>query len=96
MIARDNDIRSQLNEAARAHRTEAGEIGEEHLFGGTPVAVGDRVICRNNDARVGVDNGTRGTVRHVDGSCVVLDTTAELFASCRPATSPTMLSTRTA
>jgi hypothetical protein len=32
------------------------------------------VICRNNDAHVGVDNGTRGTVRHVDAIRVVLET----------------------
>ena len=66
MIARDNETRARLNDAARAHRADAGELGEEHNFGGTPLAVGDRVICRDNDARVQVDNGTRGTVRHVD------------------------------
>lgn len=74
MIARDNDTRSRLNELARAHRIEAGELGAERSFGGTPVAVGDRVICRNNDARVGVDNGTRGTVRHVHSATIMLET----------------------
>ncbi|MHB8659595.1 MAG: MobF family relaxase [Solirubrobacteraceae bacterium] len=74
MIARDNETRSRLNDAARAYRTETDELGEERFFGGTPVAVGDRVICRNNDARVGVDNGTRGTVRHVDGGGLMLET----------------------
>ena len=74
MIARDNETRSQLNEAARAHRAEAGELGEERSYGGTLVAVGERIICRNNDARVGVDNGTRGTVRHVDSARVVVET----------------------
>lgn len=74
MLARDNETRAQLNDAARAYRANAGELGEERLYAGTPVAVGDRVICRNNDARVGVDNGTRGTVRHVDGARVVLET----------------------
>jgi hypothetical protein len=28
--------------------------------------VGDRVICRNNERDLDVDNGTRGTVRHVE------------------------------
>ena len=74
MIARDNETRARLNELARAHRSEAGELGAERSFGGTSLAVGDRVICRNNDARVGVDNGTRGTVRHVDGAKVILET----------------------
>jgi conjugative relaxase-like TrwC/TraI family protein len=76
MIARDNETRARLNDAARAHRAAAGELGEERNFGGTPVAVGDRVICRNNDARVQVDNGTRGTVRHVTPAGVVLETDA--------------------
>ncbi|MGI8559677.1 MAG: MobF family relaxase [Solirubrobacteraceae bacterium] len=74
MIARDNETRARLNELARAHRDDADELGTERTYGGTPVAVGDRVICRDNDARVGVDNGTRGTVRHVDGRRVVLET----------------------
>jgi conjugative relaxase-like TrwC/TraI family protein len=74
MIARDNDTRARLNVLARGHRNEAGELGTERSYGGTPVAVGERVICRNNDARVGVDNGTRGTVRHVDRTKAVLET----------------------
>jgi conjugative relaxase-like TrwC/TraI family protein len=74
MIARDNDTRVRLNDLARAHRAEAGELGDERVYGPTPVAVGDRVICRDNDAWVGVDNGTRGTVRHLDGARVVLET----------------------
>ena len=76
MIARDNETRARLNDAARAYRADAGELGEERTFGGTPVAVGDRVICRDNDARVQVDNGTRGTVRHVTRAGVVLETDA--------------------
>ena len=74
MITRDNETRARLNEAARAYRADAGELGEERTFGGTPVAVGDRVICRDNDARVQVDNGTRGTARHVTRAGVVLET----------------------
>ena len=40
------------------------------------VAVGDRVICRRNDQHVDVDNGTRGTVRHVDPARIMLETDA--------------------
>jgi hypothetical protein len=76
MIARDNETRARLNDAARARRAEAGELGEERNFGATPIVVGDRVICRDNDARVQVDNGTRGTVRHVTHAGVVLETDA--------------------
>jgi conjugative relaxase-like TrwC/TraI family protein len=78
MISRDNEQRDWLNDAARTHRTEAGQLGEERSYGGVTVAVGDRVICRNNDSRVGVDNGTRGTVRHVDGGQVVIETDSGL------------------
>jgi hypothetical protein len=74
MISRDNEKRSRLNELARARRSEAGELGDERSYRGTPIAVGERVICRNNDARIGVDNGTRGTVRHVDDARIVLET----------------------
>lgn len=74
MIARDNETRVRVNDAARQHRVDVGELGEERSYGGTPVAVGDRVICRDNDARVGVDNGTRGTVRHVEAGLVVIET----------------------
>jgi hypothetical protein len=72
MIARDNKTRSELNDAARMYRQEAGDLGEELWYGQMQVAVGDRVICRGNDARVGVDNGTRGTVRDLSDRGVVL------------------------
>ena len=96
MIARDNDTRRALNELAREHRREAGELGEEHSYGPVTIAVGDRVICRNNERDLDVDNGTRGTVRHVDERRVVIETDAHSCASCRRATSPTTSSTRTA
>ena len=40
------------------------------------VAVGDRVICRRNDREVDVDNGTRGTVRAVHRTKIVIETDA--------------------
>jgi ATP-dependent exoDNAse (exonuclease V) alpha subunit len=40
------------------------------------VAVGDRVICRQNDRLVDVDNGTRGTVRAVDAVGLWIQTDA--------------------
>ena len=36
------------------------------------------MICRRNDRLLDVDNGMRGTVRHVDGDRVVIDTDAGL------------------
>ena len=78
MIARDNDTRAALNAAARELWRALGLLGEEHSFGSADVAVGDRVICRRNDRLIDVDNGMRGTVRHVDGDRVVIDTDSGL------------------
>ncbi len=59
-------------------RASCGEVsaslGEERSYGSVEVAVGDRVICRRNDGQLDVDNGMRGTVRHLDPDRVVIDT----------------------
>ena len=74
MIARDNDTRAALNGAARELWGALGLLGESHSYGSVELAVGDRVICRRNDSLVDVDNGMRGTVRHLDVDRVVIDT----------------------
>ncbi len=74
MVARDNDTRDRLNQGARELRRAGGALGEEHSYGPVEVAVGDRVICRRNDGQLDVDNGMRGTVRHLDPDRVVIDT----------------------
>ncbi len=74
MIARDNETRDRLNQGARELRRADGALGEEHSYGPVEVAVGDRVICRRNDGQLDVDNGMRGTVRHLDPDKVVIDT----------------------
>ncbi len=74
MIARDNDTRDRLNQGARELRRGLGALGQEHSYGPVEVAVGDRVICRRNDGQLDVDNGMRGTVRHLDHDRVVIDT----------------------
>jgi len=76
MISRDNETRRALNDMARSERRNAGALGEELVYGPVSVAVGDRVICRNNERDLDVDNGTRGTVRHVDASGIVIETDA--------------------
>jgi hypothetical protein len=53
-------------------------LGEERSYGSVELAVGDRVICRRNDRIVDVDNGMRGTVRHLDDRRVVIDTDSGL------------------
>jgi hypothetical protein len=79
MIARDNDTRQELNHAARELRRDQGMLGDERVYGRRELAVGDRVICRRNDALLDVDNGTRGTVRHLDEHRVVIETDGRLI-----------------
>jgi conjugative relaxase-like TrwC/TraI family protein len=78
MISRDNETRRELNELARTERRESGALGEELAYGPVSVAVGDRVICRNNERDLDVDNGTRGTVRQVAPQGIVIETEAHL------------------
>ncbi|HEY3947368.1 MAG TPA: MobF family relaxase [Solirubrobacteraceae bacterium] len=79
MIARDNDTRDALNQAARELRRELGELGEERSYDKLELAVGDRVICRRNDSTVDVDNGMRGTVRQLDPDRVLINTDSGLL-----------------
>ncbi len=62
-----------LNKRARAHMAAAGLLGDEHLVvAGREFAPGDRVMCLRNDRRLGVANGTTGTVTSVAGGEVAL------------------------
>jgi len=79
MIARDNDTRRALNTSARELRRDQGMLGDERVYGRRELAVGDRVICRRNDTLLDVDNGTRGTVRHLDEHRVVIETDSRLI-----------------
>jgi len=78
MIARDNETREQLNQAAHTVQHDLGALGEDHAYGELRLAVGDRVICRHNDRALDVDNGMRGTVRHLDPNRLVIDTDSGL------------------
>jgi len=73
MICRDNDTRAQLNTLARAHRGEAGRARRRTTIRRhTPIAVGDRVICRHK--RLACRSGQTepgGTVRRLDDTLVV-------------------------
>ncbi len=85
MIARDNDTRERLNRGARELQRDTGALGETCSYGTVEVAVGDRVICRRNDGPLDVDNGMRGTVRHLDAERVVIDTDGGLVRELPPA-----------
>jgi len=64
------DVRA-LNEAARALRQAAGELGPEQLLpteaGMRAFAEGDRVYFLRNERGLGVKNGTLGTLERIEG-----------------------------
>ncbi|HLA14396.1 MAG TPA: hypothetical protein VJZ25_05175 [Gemmatimonadaceae bacterium] len=67
MLAYRRDDVRELNDAARALMLRAGQLGPDALqLGRREFRVGDRAICRQNDARCDVRNGTRGTVADLD------------------------------
>jgi conjugative relaxase-like TrwC/TraI family protein len=67
MIAlRRRDV-AQLNALARGLMDSHGRLGPDRLrVADREFADGDRVVCLRNSDRLGVKNGTRGTVEHVD------------------------------
>ena len=75
MIAlRRRDV-GELNALARGLMETHGRLGRDRLtIAGKEFAAGDRIVCLRNSDRLGVKNGTRGTVAEVDrerGSLVV-------------------------
>ncbi len=69
MIALRRADVAELNAAARALMGAEGRLGTERLaIAGREFAVGDRIVCRRNAERLGVRNGTRGTIADVDAS----------------------------
>lgn len=66
LAARRSDV-ADLNSRARALMTAANKLGSiEIAFEGQSFAVGDRIMTLKNTRRLGVKNGTRGTVESVD------------------------------
>jgi conjugative relaxase-like TrwC/TraI family protein len=67
MIAlRRRDV-AELNALARALMDTHGRLGQERLtVASREYAAGDRIVCLRNSDRIGVKNGTRGTVEEVD------------------------------
>jgi hypothetical protein len=66
LAARRVDV-ADLNARARTRMQDAGKLGSHPLrVGGKEFAVGDRVLMLRNAYRLGVLNGTRGTVLAVD------------------------------
>ena len=69
---RRQDVRD-LNQAAHRLMLRDGRLGREPVtFEEREFRVGDRVVCRQNDARLGVRNGTRGTIVDLDESVLTV------------------------
>lgn len=67
LIAYDNDTATELNHRARLHVAGSGQLtGPTVDVGERTYAVGDRILCRRNQRRLGVLNGDLGTVVGVD------------------------------
>ncbi|MGE3795249.1 MAG: MobF family relaxase [Dehalococcoidia bacterium] len=67
ILAHDRHEVAALNRLARERLDAAGLLGPTRLVAsGREWAAGDRLVCRRNDYRLGVRNGTRGTVAAVD------------------------------
>jgi conjugative relaxase-like TrwC/TraI family protein len=75
MFAHRRDDVRDLNDAARTLMLRAGRLGPDALeLDEREFRVGDRVLCRSNDARLGIRNGTRGTVVSLDDTALRLRT----------------------
>jgi fermentation-respiration switch protein FrsA (DUF1100 family) len=67
MIAHRRRDVAELNAVARALMEAEGRLGRERLeIAGREFRAGDRVVCLRNLERLGVRNGTRGTIAQVD------------------------------
>lgn len=67
ILAHDRYEVALLNQMARAALDDAGLLGPSRLVAsGREWAAGDRLVCRRNDYRLCVRNGTRGTVLEID------------------------------
>jgi conjugative relaxase-like TrwC/TraI family protein len=63
LIARSNHLRGVLNERARTSMRESGLLGPDITgIARVPLAVGDVVVCRQNDRHLGATNGARGRI----------------------------------
>jgi len=67
LIAHDNNTVAELNERARTHLTASNRLHGPALEAGERTfQAGDRILCRQNQTRLGVLNGDLATVTSVD------------------------------
>jgi Ti-type conjugative transfer relaxase TraA len=67
MLAATRQQVTDLNHRARQRLQASGEVGHDQLArGDVRFAIGDEVLALRNDYRLGVHNGTRGTITDID------------------------------
>ena len=67
MVAYRRHEVAELNACARALMEADGRLGRERMLAnGIELARGDRVVCARNERRLGIVNGTRGTIAALD------------------------------
>jgi hypothetical protein len=67
MLAATRQQVTDLNHRARERLQDCGVVGPDQLArGDARFAVGDEVLALRNDYRLGVLNGTRGTITHIE------------------------------
>jgi len=67
MTAYRRDDVDDLNGRARVYLVRSGQVsGPELVLNERPYQAGDQIVCLKNSRRLGVCNGTRATIDHVD------------------------------
>ncbi len=85
MLAYRREDVDDLNAVAHARLVESGRLGSQSIeIGGREFRVGDRVVRRKNDARLGVRNGTRATVTSLGATVLTLRTDTGSLRSIDP------------
>jgi ATP-dependent exoDNAse (exonuclease V) alpha subunit len=75
LIARSNALRDLLNQRARASMRDSGLLGPDIAgIAQMPLAVGDVVVCRQDNPRLGTTNGARGRITSITTSELTLAT----------------------
>ncbi|MGQ0431526.1 MAG: MobF family relaxase [Microthrixaceae bacterium] len=78
MIATRHVDVDDLNHRARQRLAAAGHIGPDQIaLGWRAFAVGDEILATRNDYRLGVLNGTRATITHIEPSTGAIHAQAE-------------------
>ena len=70
LIVPTNALARGCNDLVRDELVAEGRLAEERIVGGMPLAVGDRVVCGQNDSHLQVINSDRATVLRVRGGGV--------------------------